>query len=216
LLAIPEGKKLEDRIYLEGKYIKCPFKLDIRNTCFSKDVSMHTVIPDNHFIHDEEGNLVDCIEDGENVYIFFEKGLCFENTAFLKIVSFQKSVFGDFSSLIGVDFREKLRFEDAIFKAIMYFEDTAFVKHTSFKEIKVLATSTLFFKHLKTHDYFGIIPSVLNGEISITDPALESDKCSIVVDLDFLIKTYVTLGKVTFENIELDNDSTFLKILNLK
>ncbi len=113
-------------------------------------------------------------------------------------------------------FSEKADFHASTFSGESDFEKATFEKHTSFKEIKILGNVKLNFDHIKTYDYFGIIPTVFNGEIIIDDPALESDKRSLVVDLGFLFKAYLTKGKITFQGVEIDNDRTCLKVRNLK
>ncbi len=154
----------------------------------------------------------------------FEKKADFDNATFEKDVNFSETLFQESTDFQSVTFFNDVRFSEAklmnkvdfckaTFVKWAFFHETIFTKHTSFKEVKILENGGLNFDHITTHDYLGIIPSILNGEIIITDPTLESDRRSLVVDLEHCLEE--STGKVFFKKIEVDNDRTCLKIRNL-
>ncbi len=199
-------------------------------------------------------------------FAYFQEGADFARTVFEDEVNFQEAYFSndaEFSSVkfkyvnfsqvtfLGIvnlsscTFSEKPHFWKNIFTKKANFYGTTFEKESSFKEVVILNGAILNFDHIKTHDYFGIIPTVFNGEIIIKDPTLESDKRSLVIDLGSLLNSldvfpsngfiyhffkylnflyllglshYVeeSNGKVNFNNVEIDNDRTCLKVRNLK
>ncbi len=137
----------------------------------------------------------------------------FTNTAFKRNAYFWRATFSDIAYFINTTFSRKADFYKASFSGLAYFADTTFEKHTSFKEI-ILENAQLNFDHATTHDYLGIVPNELNGEIIIKDTSFESDKRSLVVDLENCLEE--STGNVQFENIEVDSSGICIKVRNLK
>ncbi len=105
----------------------------------------------------------------------------FKKKADFILDTFKKKADFSYTVFIG-----KVDFQYTKFIEKTKFERTTFTEHTSFKEVKILKKASLNFDHITTHDYIEIMPSVLNGEIIITNLILESDKHSLVLDLKSL------------------------------
>lgn len=133
---------------------------------------------------------------------------------FSKGATFRDATFSELASFSFATFSKEAFFSFATFSKEAFFRDATFVKKTSFKEVHILENATLIFDHITTHDYLGIIPSELNGEIIIKDPRFESDKRSLVVDLEQCSPE--SKGIVSFKNIEMDEKKTCIKLRNLK
>jgi hypothetical protein len=144
----------------------------------------------------------------------FSKGANFNSAIFSEWATFRDATFSELASFSFATFSKEAFFSFATFSKEAFFRDATFVKKTSFKEVHILENATLIFDHITTHDYLGIIPSELNGEIIIKDPRFESDKRSLVVDLEQCSPE--SKGIVSFKNIEMDEKKTCIKLRNLK
>jgi hypothetical protein len=144
----------------------------------------------------------------------FQKDAYFLRTTFQKEGGFDWATFQEGVYFSETSFQEELSFEKATFEKETNFTNVIFKQQTCFKEIEIAKTATLNFDHITTHDYFGIIPSVFKGEIIIKDPTLESDKRPLVIDLENCSPE--SKGTVSFENIEMDEKKTCIKLRNLK
>ncbi len=190
----------------------------------------------------------------------FEDGINFHGTHFVSeddfcarftSSKFKSAVFAEVTFLGMVDlsfctFSESPQFWKNIFtkKVILY--GSTFEKESLFQEVVILQEASLNFDRITTHDSLGIIPTVLNGTISIEKPILKSDKSLFFVDLNSLLDplhlftllrthyqfftypnfyvyffilvhyVYVNTGSVMFKGLEIDHDRMCLKIRNLK
>jgi hypothetical protein len=135
----------------------------------------------------------------------------FEGNAYFTNSSFESGVCFGLSSF---EKEKEVSFENSSFSKETKFERTQFKGHSKFKNSKFLKNSSVIFDHITTHDYLGIVPSELNGEIIIKDTSFESDKRSLVVDLEKCLEE--STGNVQFENIELDSSRICIKVRNLK
>ncbi len=140
----------------------------------------------------------------------------FRRTNFSDVAYFTRTSFSDVADFSHTNFLGETYFNLSFFTGKADFNSATFKKHSSFKGVTILENAILDFDHITTYEYFDIMPKLLNGEIIIYDPTLESDKRSFVVDLGFLFKEYTRKGKVIFKRVEIDNDRMCLKIRNLK
>ncbi len=144
---------------------------------------------------------------------FFKEGISFNGSIFQGATTFWLSFFLGEADFSCTTFKKKADFKGSTFKKGANFGWSTFQRKVDFKEIKLHNKSTVKFDHITTYDYIEIIPNVLNGEIIIKDPTLESDRRSLVLDFK---DCYKNKGKAIFEGVEVDHGSTCLKVRNLK
>jgi uncharacterized protein YjbI with pentapeptide repeats len=174
----------------------------------------------------------------------FTKVAKFSYSTFIEKANFRSARFAGEAWFNSATFTGEAGFSYSTFTGWAVFHSTTFTEHSSFKDAQILGNATLEFDHITTHEYLDIIPSVLKGEIIITDPTLESDRRSLVVDLELLssplallplfglfhsssthpacflyfltLAHQVSNGKIIFTSLEIDYDRICLKVRNLK
>jgi hypothetical protein len=125
----------------------------------------------------------------------------YSDITFTEQVDFAGAIFEKNAEFIRCTFNEEALFFNTIFKGYAAFDSTTFKKGAMF------ATTTF-------HDAFLLSPKELQGKIEIQTPNLESDKRSLVVDLEQCSPE--SKGIVSFKNIEMDEKKTCIKLRNLK
>ena len=175
--------------------LECPFSIQANLITFEKcflttyeDMCTHlsSTANFNGATFNKEADFFSAIFNKEASFFSttFSEGANFWTAAFIEKPNFSCATFRGQILFLSATFSEGANFNYATFTGEAHFSYAIFTKYSSFKEITISENATLTFDHIATHDYLGIIPSVLNGTITITDPSFESEKRSFVIDLE--------------------------------
>ncbi len=145
----------------------------------------------------------------------FTKEASFSHTTFDGKANFYNATFEVGASFEYTDFNGTVDFWASTFKQDVHFFHTEFVKSASFKDIR-LSDCSFWLDHCTTQDYLDIIPKELrnDSDILIKYFNLRSEKPSLVVDLENCSPE--SKGTISFENIEMDEKKTCIKLRNIK